>query len=142
MIRGARASSAFLRSAAAAGTAGRCSGSASSAATRLGVISRHQGHGHQWAFASGKGQARLLSVAPSSVDDKKDGPKPEGFMKRVMGKESCVVRVYDLLERYGVPEKIPCPQRAVADTPAIFGCTRLQRPAPPTRVMYVAHRDG
>lgn len=103
MIRGARASSSFLRNTAVAGTVGRCSGSASSVATRLGVISRHQARGHQWAFASGKGQARLLSVAPSSLDDKKDGPKPEGFMKRVMGKESCVVRVDDLLERPEVP---------------------------------------
>lgn len=44
-------------------------------------------------FDSVSGQARLLSATPGSLDDKKDATKPEGFMKRFMGKDSCVVRI-------------------------------------------------
>lgn len=133
MIRGARAGSAFLRSAATAGAAGRCSAKAPSAATRLGVVSRHQGHRHQWAFASGKGQARLLSAAPGSLDDTKDEPKPEGFMKRLLGKESCVVRVDGLLERSRVlwgrfAGPFACSCRYICVRVAFFGCSAIVCP--------------
>lgn len=91
MIRGARAGSSFLRSASATGARGRCSGHVSAAATRMGVINRPHVRS-KWAFESTAGQGRFMSAAPGSLDEKKDEPAPEGFMKRLMGKESCVVR--------------------------------------------------
>lgn len=88
MLRSARAGSLFLRSTAAAGARGRLGPNAGPAA----VSSLGATH----STSNSLGQARFLSATPGSVDEKKDDAPPQGFMKRVMGKDSCVVRLYFL----------------------------------------------
>lgn len=96
MIRGAQRGSILLRNAAAASPGGRCVGVGKGypvAAARLGIVTRPAAQQQsKWAFGSRAGQARFMSAAPDSLSEKKEEPKPEGFFKRVMGKESCVVR--------------------------------------------------
>ncbi|CAM9220897.1 unnamed protein product, partial [Laminaria digitata] len=94
MIRGAQRGSVLLRNAAAASPGGRCVGVGKGypvAAARLGIVTRPAAQQQsKWAFGSRAGQARFMSAAPDSLSEKKEEPKPEGFFKRVMGKESCV----------------------------------------------------
>lgn len=95
MLRGAQRGSLLLRNAAAAGPGGRCVGVGKGypVAARLGIATRPTAQ-QSWAFGSRAGQARFMSAAPDSLSEKKEEPKPEGFFKRVMGKESCVVRCF------------------------------------------------
>lgn len=100
MLRTAQRGSAVLRSAAVAGSRGRCPRVvfpvAADAQARAGFVARPQVQQSHGAFDSGAGhvQARWMSAAaPGSADEKSEEPKPEagGFLSRVMGKESCVV---------------------------------------------------
>lgn len=86
MLRCSRVSSLFLRSTVATGARSRLAVNDGRAAlSRLGAT-----HSNSTSF----NQARFLSAArPGSVDEKNDDAQTQGFVKRVMGKESCVVRV-------------------------------------------------
>lgn len=97
MLRCSQRGFALLRSTAVAGSRARYPSIASPAAAdaRAGLIARPQGQQSKGAFDTAvAGQARWMSAAaPGSAEDKSDGPKskPDGFLSRVMGKDSCVV---------------------------------------------------
>lgn len=96
MLRGVQRSSALLRSGAVAGSRARCPRAVLPAAAdaRAGVGARAQPR-FQGAAAfdsSAAGQARWMSAAaPGSTEDKKDEPEAQGFLSKLMSKESCVV---------------------------------------------------
>ncbi|CAN0231456.1 unnamed protein product [Pylaiella littoralis] len=97
MLRSAQRGSALLRSAAVAGSRGRCPRVVFPAVAdaRAGFVARPHVKTSQGAFApgAGHGQARWMSAAaPGSTEEKSQEPKPGavGFLSRVMGKESCV----------------------------------------------------
>ena len=93
MIRGFQAGSCFLHRATSRGYKARFSGSAISAAGRMGTIVRpHAQRRSAFECSATATQARLLSTAPGSVDDKKDEVNPKGLGGGFMSKESCVVR--------------------------------------------------
>ncbi len=100
MLRSAQRGSALLRSAAVAGSRGRCPralfpGAAADARAGFGVAGTGGPHAKfQGAFGSVPGQGRWMSsAAPGSAEDKKDesDPKPGGFLSKFLGKESSVV---------------------------------------------------
>lgn len=78
--------------AAAASSRERCSIFGSSATARMGLgrSSVCDGKERLWDYNTAVGQARFLSSG-KSTDDSKDRPKPAGFLKKFMGKESSVV---------------------------------------------------
>lgn len=114
MIRGTRLGSVFVRNATASGLRGRrsatCLRSTSPApaikmglgvvkgSTNAGVTMTRRRIGLYW-------QSRCMSATPGSLDEKKNEPVSEGFLQRVMGKESCVVSLHPLL---GISPFIRC----------------------------------
>lgn len=101
MLHSAQRGSALLRSAAVAGSRGRCPRvvfPAAAADARAGFAARPQAtysKHSQGAFdGAGHRQARWMSAAaPGPTDEKKEEPKPEavGFLSKFMSKESSVV---------------------------------------------------
>lgn len=95
MLRGVQRSSALLRSGAVAGSRARCPRAVLPAAAdaSAGVGARAQPTSRGAAFdSSAAGRARWMSAAtPGSTEDKKDEPEAQGFLSKLMSKESCVV---------------------------------------------------
>lgn len=96
MIRSTRAGSALLQSA--VYMRANQVNNARSATQRLSAVSpiSPRSHSHQLVNSS-SAQARFLSVTPGSLDEDKNSPKSGGFVQQVMGKETCVVRLHDVV---------------------------------------------